>query len=325
MNIEYFDTKNIEWLDIKGDSQKHTILLQNKNGPCPLVALVNTLVLSGHKIGSFTQGKGTISVKGLLDYLGEVLADNLHGSSTSEIDFETAFALLPQLITGLNINPRFDGTFEEGPEMSIFRLFDTDIVHGWVCDPKSSYYDAMMAVGSYDQSQSLLLRVSEQGSSVTEEDNDRAAAVRLFTEEYASQLTPYGIEFVKDLINPSQPCIFFRNNHFATLYKRGQDLYVLVADSGLRYEPRITWQGLSDVSGSSDMFYNGSFEAQYDLEQISGATEGEIQPHQDEDYKLAKKLQMQEDSKMATSMSRRKESKNRNTKTKKDSKNCIVM
>lgn len=322
-DIEYFDTKSIEWTDTQGNVKKSNILLQNKNGPCPLVALVNNLILSDHKIGAFTQGKPAISVQGILDQLGEILADNLHASN--EYDFETVFALLPHLITGLNINPRFDGTFDDGPEMAIFRLYDTDIVHGWICDPQSPYYETLMSVGSYDQTQSLLIRVAQETTSVTEQDHERAAAVHSFTEEYGSQLTPTGITFLKELINPGQPCVFFRNNHFATLYKRANELYILVTDSGLKDEPRIIWQKLSDVSGREDTFYNGAFEVQYDLGQVSGAAEGEVRSD-DADYKLARELQMQEDSQLASSLTatnRRRD--DRRTKQKKKDSKCVLM
>lgn len=41
-------------------------------------------------------------------------------------------------------------------------------------------------------------------------------------------------------------CVFFRNNHFNTLYKHNGELYILVTDQGYAQEA-IVWEKLNQV------------------------------------------------------------------------------
>ena len=62
--IQNFDTKQVEWTDRTGFRGPVNILLQNDNGPCPLVALINTMVFTSPATAAYTSGKERISVKG---------------------------------------------------------------------------------------------------------------------------------------------------------------------------------------------------------------------------------------------------------------------
>lgn len=46
--------------------------------------------------------------------------------------------IIPKLKTGLDVNILFDSIhgFETTPELSMFELFNVDLVHGWLVDPQ---------------------------------------------------------------------------------------------------------------------------------------------------------------------------------------------
>lgn len=62
----------------------------------------------------------------------------------------------------------------------------------------------------------------------------------------ASQITQYGIERLYQKIKEKEYAVFFRNNHFSTLLKYKDVLYLLVTDQGF-CNSRITWEKLELV------------------------------------------------------------------------------
>lgn len=466
--IQYFDTKEIEWKGHAGFEGPVRILLQNANGPCPLVALINTMVLSSPATASYTSGKERISVKGLLEYLGELLLEKVSASARGETneminDTNDVLRLLPKLVTGLNIDPRFDGQFSNSPEMSLFRLYDVDIVHGWLARPDDPNTKQVIEAESYEHSQMLLVEASEiearqiarnkessneapigtpvndvpkEGTdgfataeaaakealpvsnnidsqsgneqpsklnadiiSAPSDDGDskspilqspssktfsedslsdvpspkpatatklfkdiltescnvplppsvpespaspreghtlpdapanytlpeealdaaeeqallqRAHSVRQFLTQYPTQLTEYGIAFLNELLPPGNLAVFFRNDHFSTIYKprrAGRALMVLVTDSGFARRRNIVWQSLSGIGGENDEFYDSELNVS-PLDGQQNAADGRAtsdQQHQHHeqtlsevaDFELARQLQEEEDLKMA--------------------------
>ncbi|CCD24408.1 MINDY family deubiquitinase NDAI_0D00940 [Naumovozyma dairenensis CBS 421] len=203
-----FDVKNIKIRDTP-----HKILLQNENGPCALLALINLLVLSSNEISSLgvvtkqelkkliskdsipitaattttttttttTENEDGIKKKKVkngkvsLEELIQILANNaLQGNTLEDQDYQNdvdqLLHLLPQLHTGLNINPRFDGTFEDSKELSIFRLFGIPLVHGWVIDHDK--YPAIYHL-SYEDAQNILTEASEIEETNDADDKDK--------------------------------------------------------------------------------------------------------------------------------------------------------
>uniref|UniRef100_A0A0M3KG49 Ubiquitin carboxyl-terminal hydrolase n=1 Tax=Anisakis simplex TaxID=6269 RepID=A0A0M3KG49_ANISI len=79
-----------------------------------------------------------------------------------------------------------------------------------------------------------------------------------FLHSSASQLTVYGLFQLHSTLSDGQLAVLFRNNHFNTLYKNKDELYVLVTDQGFINEPSVVWETLNSVDGSST-FVNASF------------------------------------------------------------------
>ncbi len=67
-----------------------------------------------------------------------------------------------------------------------------------------------------------------------------------FLNETPSQLTYYGLYALHRDLRENSLNVFFRNNHFATLFKYKGSLFVLSTDSGFIHEP-IVWQKLDEV------------------------------------------------------------------------------
>lgn len=304
---------NFKTKSVKINGQNHRILLQNENGPCALLALANVLLLSPNHTRYSCElirlvNKGSeISLTELIEVLADI---GLQVTDKPGTDISELLSLLPRLHEGLNINPQFDGSFENTKEMSIFRLFDVDLVHGWVIgtltnksvNEKLSHY-------SYESAQRILTQVADINSGISKDENSDeilgdAMHLELFFNESPTQLTAFGLLQLRGTLPHNTFSILFRNDHFSTLYKHKDRLYTLVTDFGYKNCKDIVWQSLDSVDGSSDAFFAGNFStAEVDGQQLLTETElnygtenlllGEIQQIEN-DKELAKQLQLQE-------------------------------
>ncbi|KAK9314274.1 hypothetical protein V1522DRAFT_393001 [Lipomyces starkeyi] len=334
-----FKVKSIKWYDPCGQTRESPIVLQNENGPCPLLALVNTLILStppGQDTPLSRISTTRTEINAL--YLLELLGDLLLSSNVAEItDVNNVLSLLPSLHTGLNINPRFDGTFEESEELALFRAFEVDLVHGWVSNPDDSYvHNALMKATSYEGAQGILVAMSELSAKLDKAESPLTAN-ELLTMEYgriiehflhltATQLTTFGLSFLSELLLPGSFAVFFRNDHFSTVYRHpdSKQIFMLVTDAGFSSHKNIVWESLNDVTGSSSLFFNGVFipsefgdaepdkkdqvpQIHVDSVDVSRATTTVPLASHDGDYALAIELQMKEDRELALQEARREE------------------
>ncbi|KAK9477462.1 hypothetical protein V1514DRAFT_309126 [Lipomyces japonicus] len=267
-----FKVKAISWTDANDQPRTSAIVLQNENGPCPLLALVNTLILSTPSNKSTQLSRISTSRKDIsAEHLLELLADLLLESDGPQNDVAKVLSLLPGLHTGLNINPRFDGTFEESQELALFRVFDVDIVHGWLSDPANRYFhQALEKASSYEGSQAILIESAEissklqAGKSLTGDEIETLETGRLvehFLFETATQLTATGLKFLSELLSPGSFAVLFRNDHFATIYMHPESgqIFMLVTDAGLLDHENVVWETVSDVDGARSEFFNGDF------------------------------------------------------------------
>ena len=153
------------------------IITQNENGPCPLIAIMNVLLLKGDL--RLPPIMDVITADQLMEFLGDCILSNMPSnlSNGAQLNYEQnmmdAIAILPKLQTGLDVNVRFTSVtdFEFTPELIVFDLLRIPLYHGWLVDPVVDA-EAAAAIGScsYNQLVDKIInnKSSESTSRVTE-------------------------------------------------------------------------------------------------------------------------------------------------------------
>ncbi|CAN8104171.1 unnamed protein product [Discula destructiva] len=195
---ETYQVKNIKWLDADetGVLRTSPILVQNANGPCPLMALVNALTLTTPVDAEEAVLVNTLRTREQigLDLLLNAVFDELMSERrlTEDVslpDVTELYDFLKGLHTGMNVNPRFipteememafkrtswthlhpheredliPGTFEDTKEMAFYRIFQIPLIHGWLPQKGTTVYDALKRqAGSYEDAQNILFKEEE--------------------------------------------------------------------------------------------------------------------------------------------------------------------
>ncbi|WVZ78551.1 hypothetical protein U9M48_026243 [Paspalum notatum var. saurae] len=165
------------------------IVYQNDNGPCPLLAICNVLLLKN--VISLNPDASEVSQQKLLSLVAERLIDS--NSTVQDKDEEyvrnreqniaDAIDLLPRLTTGIDVNVMFRkiDDFEFTRERAIFDLLDIPLYHGWIVDPQDTETAAAIGSKSYNALASGLAEFKsgkpiEENKQVEEETVDFAAA-----------------------------------------------------------------------------------------------------------------------------------------------------
>ncbi|ATY61337.1 DUF544 domain [Cordyceps militaris] len=305
---ETYQIKNISWVDPSSSkSRVSPILVQNENGPCPLVALVNALSLTTPADTSETtlvqvlRSRERVSLNLLLDAVfDELMSPGRTSSDDALPDISELYEFLQSLHTGMNVNPRFipteemmaaykhsslthldptdrdglmPGTFENSLEMRLYATFSIPLIHGWLPAKTDPAYEAFeRQAPSYEDAQNLLFREEEleaklsdsSGVGLTEAEQQLyqdIVTIKMFMEESATQLTPWGIEVIGRAMRPGTFAILFRNDHFSTLYchPHTMQLLTLVTDAGYCSHDDVVWESLEDVHGELSAMYSGEF------------------------------------------------------------------
>ncbi|XP_050410163.1 ubiquitin carboxyl-terminal hydrolase MINDY-2 isoform X2 [Patella vulgata] len=244
------NTYYIKWINF--NNNQVPIITQNENGPCPLLAIVNVLLLKGSL--KLPQMIEMITSEQLMTYLGDYIFENKPKNLSENIqanyeqNMQDGINIMCKLQTGLDVNVKFNGVddFEYTPECIIFDLLEIPLYHGWLVDPQDSKCVEAIGKLSYNQ---VVEKIITQKSSDKEEDAREALVAEQFLERSASQLTYHGICELCHTVKDNQLCVFFRNNHFTTLFKHNQELFMLVTDQGFLTETNVVWETLSNVEG----------------------------------------------------------------------------
>ncbi|KAL2846656.1 hypothetical protein BJY01DRAFT_173714 [Aspergillus pseudoustus] len=281
---ETYSIRHISWKDITGTLRDSPILIQNKNGPCPLLALVNALVLraagqsSPPPIVRALRTREHISLGLLIEALFDELTTRL-GPDDELPDIEALSRFLTMLHTGMNVNPRLTlvsydtpGTFLQTEDIKFYSTFGVPLVHGWVASPSADASSALERIGQYHEDIQLLPfrkqeledRVFQGAALSTEEERVMGdiQAIQQFTDvDNATQLSTFGLDQLSKTLQPGSFSILFRNDHFSTIYKHPllQTLFTLVTDAGYSNHAEVVWESLVDVTGSNAGFYAGDF------------------------------------------------------------------
>ncbi|XP_042948829.1 uncharacterized protein LOC122281428 isoform X2 [Carya illinoinensis] len=130
------------------------IVLQNDNGPCPLLAICNVLLLRNNL--NLSPDTVEVSQEKLLALVADRLIDSNSNFNNKDAGYvenqqqniSDAIDLLPQLATGIDVNIKFRriDDFEFTPECAIFDLLDIPLYHGWIVDPQDT--GTAIAIGS---------------------------------------------------------------------------------------------------------------------------------------------------------------------------------
>ncbi|XP_042055654.1 ubiquitin carboxyl-terminal hydrolase MINDY-1-like [Salvia splendens] len=94
--------------------------------------------------------------------------------------------------------------------------------------------------------------------------------IKNFMKNSASQLTVYGLFCLQDQVKERELCVFFRNNHFNTMFKYEGELYILATDQGYLNQPDLVWEKLNEVNGDT-VYMTGNFK-QFKMDENSSST-----------------------------------------------------
>lgn len=203
---ETYEIKRITWHDVTAEKNPRVspILVQNANGPCPLLALVNALTLSTPAnvetaLVDALRSREQVSLGLLLGVVFDELMSGRRGDAAQELpDVSDLYAFLLTLHTGMNVNPRFlpaaatqspndvrrslshmhpsereasiPGTFEDTREMKLYSTFSVPLIHGWLPELDSPAYVALSrSAKSYEDAQNLMFREEELEDKIVRE------------------------------------------------------------------------------------------------------------------------------------------------------------
>ncbi|KAL1547556.1 ubiquitin carboxyl-terminal hydrolase MINDY-1-like [Salvia divinorum] len=94
--------------------------------------------------------------------------------------------------------------------------------------------------------------------------------IKNFMKNSASQLTVYGLFCLQDQVKERELSVFFRNNHFNTMFKYEGELYILATDQGYLNQPDLVWEKLNEVNGDT-VYMTGNFK-QFKMDEHSSST-----------------------------------------------------
>ena len=303
---ETYQIKHFNWFDHSSRKlRRSSMLTQNKNGPCPLLALVNALILGAKNesqaaLDEALRPREQVSLGLIIETLmDELLSRGFDAVGEVMPDVDELNHFLMRLRTGMNANPRFVppsapppnlmdaddsmlnvpqhqrasqrlGTFEATTDMKLYGSFQVPLVHGWL--PESGSDAARAFAGSaptYEDAQALQFQEEEleyklmhQGLSESEQNMwQDITSIKNFLKAYPTQLTPSGLEGVRDSVPSGSFAIMFRNDHFSTIYKHPESgqLFTLITDAGYAERDEIIWESLVDISGKHNEFFSGDF------------------------------------------------------------------
>lgn len=303
---ETYQIKHFNWFDHRsGNLRQSSMLTQNKNGPCPLLALVNALILGANDasqaaLDDALRSREQVSLGLIIETLmDELLSSGVHLDGELP-DMDELNRFLMKLRTGMNMNPRFvqsqvpppnlmdarnsvlgmptetptkrPGGFEPTQDIQLYSAFGIMTVHGWLPDPSSDAIGAFQrSAPNYDDAQVIQFGEEEldyklsQGGLTPQEQQlwEDIISIKRFFSTYPTQLTPYGLESIKQSMLPGSFEILFRNDHFSTIYKHPRDgnLYTLITDAGYADRDEVIWESLVDISGQHSEFFSGDFQS----------------------------------------------------------------
>lgn len=192
-----YQIRLVNWSDASPSSgiRSSPIMVQNANGPCPLLALVNALTLStpAHLNTALLETlrvREQVSLGLLLDAVIDELMSGRRGDAAHNLpDVDDLYDFLVNLHTGMNVNPAFisseavvtslmdapivespinptesgkPGGFENTREMKLYSTFGVPLIHGWIPPRNHLAFAALRrSAKTYEEAQNLMFREEE--------------------------------------------------------------------------------------------------------------------------------------------------------------------
>lgn len=194
---ETYQIRLVNWYDASSNEnpRRSPIMVQNANGPCPLLALVNALVLSTPSgletaLLDTLERREQVSLGLLLDAVIDELMSGRRGDAAQNLpDVSDLYAFLVNLHTGMNVNPIFvqndsdathlldapisaesvsvpilgiAGGFESTREMRLYSTFAVPLIHGWIPSNTHAACEALRrSAKTYEDAQNLMFAEEE--------------------------------------------------------------------------------------------------------------------------------------------------------------------
>lgn len=253
---------------------QQSVVLQDENGPCPLLAIVNALLLRGN-VDAFHPDEAFVSFDKLRLLLTNYLQTTHACLLESELDLNAqqnvleAISWLPRLQQGMDVNVGFRDCddYELTANTVVFDAFRLRLLHGWLVDPEEVDLWSILSHKRYNTAVETLIMASTAPVGDTTTPCDPAIAIRLqeaalvqaFFDRSPSQLTYRGLVRLHEVLKEGEFAILFRNNHFSTMTKHAGAIFSLVTDAGMAREKRIVWEKLMEIEGDC-IFVDGYFQ-----------------------------------------------------------------
>jgi len=284
---------SLKWISF--NSKETPIVLQNRNGQCPLIAIANILLLRNKM--KLPDDLDYVTNSTLIHHIGDALFNIVPDNVSEEIrlnlekNISDGISLLDRLQYGLDVNVKFKDVrqFEYTSELNVFDIFGINLYHGWIVDKHDVALYSLINDLSYNQ---LVEKIINLRSSTNSDDTTKAIVLESFLNDSASQMTYCGLTSLHECIEERELAILFRNNHFSVVYKNQDKLFQSVTDEGFLTRKNVVWETMENIDGNGD-FYDSNFKR---YKEENGEVKQYPKPvaHEDDDYLLALKLSEQE-------------------------------
>ncbi|CAG9472033.1 unnamed protein product [Plasmodium vivax] len=108
-----------------------------------------------------------------------------------------------------------------------------------------------------ENSENFIMKNYNTDINLTPYEIHEALIISEFLETYKTQLTLVGLKLLRENLNPNQLVAFFRNNHFNTLFKYENKLFLLAADISFLHLS-CTWELFDNVDNDTS-YYDNNF------------------------------------------------------------------
>ena len=217
-------------------NKRITILMQNENGPCLLIAIVNALVLKN----KMTLEPGAYNTSTLIDIIYGIFP-NLRNL---EFNFKS-------LEKGYFVNPKFSACSDFKDFPVFLKLMDIPLYHGMIPDPSTPVFQLVSDL-DYDELNLIILN-NQDNINDRHFTNDEKSLIQLFYENIKHQVTSFGLEVIDSAMKNGGIAIFFRSNHFSVIIKHMNRIFNLITAETFLHT-NCFWQTLPTEKGETKMF-----------------------------------------------------------------------